>query len=223
MMYPLVRDLAADGIPVVVTCRVLGFSPQAFYRWGQAPCSPRDRADAQLTNAIVDVHADDPEFGYRFIADELHAAGHQVGERRVWRLCSQHRVFSTHDAEGPSGRRQAARPGGARRSGATELHRPPARRPVADGHHRAPDRRGQAVPVRDQRRVLAPHRRLRRRGAHDGAVGDRRVTCGVGAPASRPGRGRPLRPRQSGWIQLVVATPHDGGVVWEGDLGGWRR
>jgi hypothetical protein len=26
MMYPLVRDLAADNIPVAVTCRVLGFS-----------------------------------------------------------------------------------------------------------------------------------------------------------------------------------------------------
>jgi hypothetical protein len=31
MIYPLVRDLATDGIPVVVTCRVLGFSPQGFY------------------------------------------------------------------------------------------------------------------------------------------------------------------------------------------------
>jgi len=31
MMYPLVRDLAADGIPVAVTCRVLGFTTQAFY------------------------------------------------------------------------------------------------------------------------------------------------------------------------------------------------
>ena len=28
MTYPLVRDLAADGIPVTVTCRVLKFSPQ---------------------------------------------------------------------------------------------------------------------------------------------------------------------------------------------------
>ena len=30
MTYPLVLDLAADGIPVAVTCRVLGFSTQAF-------------------------------------------------------------------------------------------------------------------------------------------------------------------------------------------------
>ena len=33
MMYPLVLDLAADGVPVTVTCRVLGFSTQAFYQW----------------------------------------------------------------------------------------------------------------------------------------------------------------------------------------------
>jgi putative transposase len=37
MMYPLVRDLAVDKIPVAVTCRVLGFSKQAFYKWQAAP------------------------------------------------------------------------------------------------------------------------------------------------------------------------------------------
>jgi putative transposase len=37
MTYPLVRDLAGDGIPVAVTCRVLGFSTQGFYRARQ-PC-----------------------------------------------------------------------------------------------------------------------------------------------------------------------------------------
>lgn len=33
MMYPLVRELAADGVPVTVTCRVLGIARQPFYRW----------------------------------------------------------------------------------------------------------------------------------------------------------------------------------------------
>ena len=32
MMFPLVRDLAAEGIPVRLTCGVLGFSTQAFYK-----------------------------------------------------------------------------------------------------------------------------------------------------------------------------------------------
>ena len=32
MMFPLVRDLAAEGFPVRLTCGVLGFSAQAFYK-----------------------------------------------------------------------------------------------------------------------------------------------------------------------------------------------
>ena len=107
MTYPLVRDLAADGTPVAVTCRVLGFSRQAFYAWDKDPVSDRDLEDAHLTNAALDVHADDPEFGYRFVADELAAAGHTASERRVWRLCSQARIFSTHSRR----RGKAKRPG----------------------------------------------------------------------------------------------------------------
>ena len=56
--------------------------------------------DAHLTNAIVDVHGDDPEFGYRFIADELERAGHEVGEGRVQRLCREHRIWSTTTKKG---------------------------------------------------------------------------------------------------------------------------
>jgi hypothetical protein len=50
---------------------------------------------AHLTNA-ADAHRDDPMFGYRFIADDLAAAGDLVSERRVWRLCSQQRLWSLH-------------------------------------------------------------------------------------------------------------------------------
>jgi hypothetical protein len=32
-IHPLVRELAAEHIPVAVTCRVLGFTTQAFYKW----------------------------------------------------------------------------------------------------------------------------------------------------------------------------------------------
>jgi putative transposase len=68
MTYPLVLDLAADGIPVTVTCRVLGFSTQGFYKWAANPVSQRDWDDAHLIDAIIGIHVDDPEFGYRFIA-----------------------------------------------------------------------------------------------------------------------------------------------------------
>ncbi len=79
MSYPLVLDLAADRIPVTVTCRVLGFSTQAFYAWRKNPVSQRDWDDAHLTNAALDIHHDDPAFGYRFIADELAEHGLPAG------------------------------------------------------------------------------------------------------------------------------------------------
>jgi transposase InsO family protein len=94
MTYPLVLDLAADKIPVAVTCRVLGFSKQAFYAWRQNPVSQRDWDDAHLINAALDVHRDDPAFGYRFIADELPARGVTAGGNRVARLCSQQGIWS---------------------------------------------------------------------------------------------------------------------------------
>lgn len=109
MMYPLVRELAAADapmrVPVTVTCRVLGFSTQAFYKWLAAPVSDRDLADAYLTNAAIDAHRDDPEFGYRLVADELRQVGHRVGDRRVWRLCSAQGLFSAHAPRKGSGKR----------------------------------------------------------------------------------------------------------------------
>ena len=100
MIYPLVLELAAADapvrVPVVVTCRVLGFSPQAFYKWKACPVSQRDWDDAHLTNAALEQHADDPGMGYRLIADELAQAGYQASENRISRLCSQQAIHSVH-------------------------------------------------------------------------------------------------------------------------------
>ncbi len=103
MEFPPVRDLAAEGFPVTVTCGVLGFPTQAFYKWEDNPVSDRDWADAHTINAIVDIHADDPEFGYRFIADDLERAGQRSSEGRVHRLCRENRVWSTTTKKGRKG------------------------------------------------------------------------------------------------------------------------
>ena len=105
MTYPLVRELADDGIPVTVTCRVLRFSTQGYYKWRRSPCCDRDYENAHLTNAALDAHADDPPFGYRFIADELERQGHKVSERRVWRLCSEQRIWSSFVKKSKSGKK----------------------------------------------------------------------------------------------------------------------
>jgi putative transposase len=54
----------------------------------------RDWVDAHLVNAALDIHADDPAFGYRFIADELPEKGITAGENRVQRLCRDHGIWS---------------------------------------------------------------------------------------------------------------------------------
>ena len=94
MKYPLVQDLAVEGIPVTVTCRVLGFTTQAFYKWQADPVSDRDWNDASLINSALDIHNDDPAFGYRFIADQLAERGVSASENRVQRLCSQQHIWS---------------------------------------------------------------------------------------------------------------------------------
>ena len=104
MSFPLVRDLAAEGFPVRLTCGVLGFTAQAYYKWLANPVSARDLQDAYLTNALLDAHRDDPAFGYRCLADELDRAGITVGERRVWRLCSQQKLWSTTVRKGRRGK-----------------------------------------------------------------------------------------------------------------------
>lgn len=89
MTYPLVRELAADGIPVAVTCRVLKIARQPYYRWLTCPVTDADMTAAYRANALFDAHRDDAEFGYRFLLDEAREAGQPMAERTAWRICSQ--------------------------------------------------------------------------------------------------------------------------------------
>jgi transposase InsO family protein len=94
MMFPLVRELAVDGIPVTVTCRVLKLCRAQYYRWLDEPFTDGQLDEAWLANAIFDAHVDDPEFGYRFLADEVRLADHDVSDRVVWRICRDNQWWS---------------------------------------------------------------------------------------------------------------------------------
>jgi putative transposase len=83
-------------VPVAVTCRVLGFSTQGYYKWITDPVCQRDSDDAHAINVLHEIHTDDPTLGYRFLTDELADAGTAASENRVWRLCSIAGVFASH-------------------------------------------------------------------------------------------------------------------------------
>jgi len=94
MMYPLVSELAVNGIPMTVTCRVLKLARQPYYRWLTHPVGDRELEQAYVANAVFDAHHDDPELGYRLLADEVRAAGHERCDRTVWRICAANQWWS---------------------------------------------------------------------------------------------------------------------------------
>jgi len=108
MMYPLVRELADDGIPVTVTCRVLKIARQPYYRWLACRVTDAEWHEAHLANAVFDAHRDDPEFGYRFLADEVRDAGFDACERTVWRVCRDNGWWSVF---GKRKTRKSSKPG----------------------------------------------------------------------------------------------------------------
>ncbi len=87
-------ELAADGIPVAVSLRVLKLSRQPYYRWLVTPVTDAELVEAHRANALFDAHRDDPEFGYRFLADEARDAGEPMCRRTAWRICSENRWWS---------------------------------------------------------------------------------------------------------------------------------
>ena len=103
-------ELAADGIPVAVTCRVLKLARQPYYRWLAHPVTESELVEAYRANALFDAHRDDPEFGYRFLADEAADAGEVMAVRTAWRICRDHGWFSRFGKKPGRGKGKKAGP-----------------------------------------------------------------------------------------------------------------
>ncbi|WP_327389062.1 IS3 family transposase [Streptomyces sp. NBC_01207] len=93
-IYPLVKELAGDGVPVTVTCRVIKLARQPYYRWLERPVTDSEFEEAARANALFDAHREDPEFGYRFLADEARSLGAGMADRTAWRICRDNRWWS---------------------------------------------------------------------------------------------------------------------------------
>ena len=93
-LYPLVKELADDGIPVAVTCRVRKLTRQPYYRRLANPNTDAELIEAYRANALFDAHRDDPEFGYRFLTAEARDVGELMAERTAWRICANNGWWS---------------------------------------------------------------------------------------------------------------------------------
>ncbi len=97
------RELAGDGIPVTVTCRVLKLSRAPYYRWLRQPITNAELMEAYRANALFNAHRDDPEFGHRLLADEARDAGEPMADRPAWKITSANgwwSVFGKRKARG---------------------------------------------------------------------------------------------------------------------------
>lgn len=65
-----------------------------YCRWLADPVTEADLTEAYRANALFRTHKNDPEFGYRFLFYEAHAAGQVMSERTAWRICSSNGWWS---------------------------------------------------------------------------------------------------------------------------------
>jgi putative transposase len=114
MIYPVVRELAADGIPVATACRVLEVSTSGYYEWGSRPASDRAWDQAHLMHAIREAHAASyGTYGHRRVHAELVLGQHlAVSHGRVERLmrCADLHGVHRRRLRGCTRRDQAATP-----------------------------------------------------------------------------------------------------------------
>lgn len=73
-----------------------------------SPVTDSEVVEAYRANALFDAHKDDPEFGYRILADEARDAGESMADRTAWRITSANGWWS---AFGKKRARNGKKPG----------------------------------------------------------------------------------------------------------------
>ena len=107
MKFPLVRDLAAEGFPVRLTCGVLGFSPRPSTSGRPSRSATRDSTTPIWSTPSSTSMATTPSSATASSPTSSSTPGTWPRERRVWRLCSRAQDLVDDHEEGPedSGKR----------------------------------------------------------------------------------------------------------------------
>jgi len=102
LRFRLVQELAADGVPIAVTCRMLGVSTSGYYDWRDRPPSDRAVADVALHTQIVEIHTmSRGTYGVPRVHAELRLGrGVRCGRKRVARLMRLARLQGVYRRRG---------------------------------------------------------------------------------------------------------------------------
>jgi hypothetical protein len=80
-----VNELAADGIPVAVTCRVLNIARQPYYRWLTRPVTDAELAEAYRGTADLPLGPPGARHCKRIVGGRIMRGAHQGGSATRYR------------------------------------------------------------------------------------------------------------------------------------------
>ena len=111
-IYLAIKECKEEyGVPVELSCELLGVSRAAYYRWLSGKKCARELENEKIAEIVEKIHTENPDKGYRRIKDDLaHDHKLNVNEKRVLRICRSLDINSTIKYRNNGCTRQAANP-----------------------------------------------------------------------------------------------------------------
>ena len=111
-IYLAIKECKEEyGVPVELSCDLLGVSRAAYYRWLSGKKCARELENEKIAEIVEKIHTENPDKGYRRIKDDLaHDHKLNVNEKRVLRICRSLDIKSTIKYRNNGCTRQAANP-----------------------------------------------------------------------------------------------------------------
>lgn len=84
------------GYPIEEACKLLHVARSAYHKWATGKMSRRTAENEEIAKKVEEIHAENPDKGYRRINDDLrHDYGIYVNDKRILRICRARKIKST--------------------------------------------------------------------------------------------------------------------------------
>lgn len=84
------------GYPIEEACKLLHVARSAYHKWATGKMSRRTAENEEIAKKVEEIHAENPDKGYRRINDDLrHDYGIHVNDKRILHICRARKIKST--------------------------------------------------------------------------------------------------------------------------------